>query len=130
MVTNKKSISSKKSKVNIPLAIVKINVTFNNTLVSLTDTAGNVLAWATSGSNGFKGSKKSTPYAAQLATEEICRKAKDYSVKKLMIEIKGPGAGRESALRAFSGQDFEVLSVRDKTPIPHNGCRLPKRRRI
>ncbi|MFT6072359.1 MAG: small subunit ribosomal protein S11 [Alphaproteobacteria bacterium] len=130
MVANKKSSSPKKSKINVPLAIIKINVTFNNTLVSLTDTAGNVLAWATSGSNGFKGSRKSTPYAAQLATEEICRKAKDFQVKKVMIEIKGPGVGRESSLRAFANQDFEVLSIRDRTPIPHNGCRLPKRRRI
>lgn len=121
---------SKKNKVSLPLAVIKINVTFNNTLVTLTDTVGNVLAWSTSGSNGFKGSRKSTPYAAQLATEEICRKAKDFNVKKLMIEIKGPGAGRESALRALAGQEFEVLSIRDKTPIPHNGCRLPKRRRI
>jgi small subunit ribosomal protein S11 len=130
MVANKKTLSAKKSKANVPLAIVKINVTFNNTLVSLTDTLGNVLVWATSGTNGFKGSRKSTPYAAQLATEEVCRKAKDFQVKKVMVEIKGPGVGRESALRAFANQDFEVLSIRDKTPVPHNGCRLPKRRRI
>lgn len=130
MVSDKKSSTLKKTKKNVPLAIVKINVTFNNTLVSLTDTNGNVLAWSTSGANGFKGSRKSTPYAAQIASEDICRKAKDYQVKKLMLEIKGPGVGRESALRAFIGQDFEVLSIRDKTPIPHNGCRLPKRRRI
>lgn len=130
MASNKKASVAKKNKKVVPLAMVKINVTFNNTLVSLTDTAGNVLAWSTSGANGFKGSRKSTPFAAQLAVEEVCRKAKDFQIKKLMVEIKGPGVGRESALRAFIGQEFEVLSIRDKTPIPHNGCRLPKRRRI
>jgi small subunit ribosomal protein S11 len=130
MAGNKKVSSVKKNKIIVPLAIVKINVTFNNTLISLTDTSGNVLAWQTSGTNGFKGSRKSTPYAAQLAAEAICVRAKDFQVKKLLIEIKGPGVGRESVLRAFSGQDFEVLSIRDKTPVPHNGCRLPKKRRI
>jgi small subunit ribosomal protein S11 len=130
MATNKKISPVKKNKLIVPLATVKINVTFNNTLISLTDTVGNVLAWSSSGVNGFKGSRKSTPYAAQIAAEEVCRKAKDFQVKKLIIEIKGPGVGRESVLRAFSGQDFEVLSIRDKTPIPHNGCRLPKKRRI
>lgn len=130
MSSNKKVTTVKKNKISLPLAIVKVNVTFNNTLISLTDTAGNVLAWQTSGANGFKGSRKSTPYAAQISAEEICKRAKEFQVKKLMIEIKGPGAGRESVLRAFSGQDFEVLSIRDKTPVPHNGCRLPKRRRI
>lgn len=130
MSGNKKVSSVKKNKIIVPLAIVKINVTFNNTLIALTDTVGNVLVWATSGTSGFKGSRKSTPYAAQIAAEEICRKSKDFQVKKVMIEIKGPGVGRESVLRAFSGQDFEVLSIRDKTPIPHNGCRLPKKRRI
>ena len=130
MATQKKSSGSKKAKIVIPLAMVKINVTFNNTLITLTDTSGNALAWASSGANGFRGSRKSTPYAAQVAAEDICKKAKDFQVKKLMIEIKGPGAGRESVLRAFANQDFDVLSIRDKTPIPHNGCRLPKRRRI
>jgi small subunit ribosomal protein S11 len=130
MAGNKKAPVAKKNKIIVPLATVKINVTFNNTLISLTDTSGNVLAWATAGTNGFKGSRKSTPYAAQIAAEEVCRKAKDFQVKKLIIEIKGPGVGRESVLRAFAGQDFEVLSIRDKTPIPHNGCRLPKKRRI
>jgi small subunit ribosomal protein S11 len=130
MAGNKKVSSVKKNKIVVPLAMVKINVTFNNTLVSLTDMSGNVLAWQTSGTNGFKGARKSTPYAAQLTAEAICVKAKEFQVKKLVIEIKGPGVGRESVLRAFSGQDFEVLSIRDKTPIPHNGCRLPKKRRI
>ena len=130
MVSQKKNLSSKKSKITLPLAMVKINVTFNNTLITLTDNSGNVLAWSSSGANGFKGSRKSTPYAAQIAAEEICNKIKEFQVKKLMIEIKGPGAGRESALRAFANQEFEVLNIRDKTPIPHNGCRLSKRRRI
>ena len=130
MASTKKISPVKKTKLVVPMATVKINVTFNNTLISLTDTSGNVLAWSSSGVNGFKGSRKSTPYAAQIAAEEVCRKAKDFQVKKLIIEIKGPGVGRESVLRAFSGQDFEVLSIRDKTPIPHNGCRLPKKRRI
>ena len=130
MATQKKSSGSKKTKIVIPLAMVKINVTFNNTLITLTDTSGNALAWASAGANGFRGSRKSTPYAAQVAAEDICKKAKDFQVKKLMIEIKGPGAGRESVLRAFANQEFDVLSIRDKTPIPHNGCRLPKRRRI
>lgn len=130
MVSQKKNVSSKKSKIILPLAMVKINVTFNNTLITLTDNSGNVLAWSSSGASGFKGSRKSTPYAAQIAAEEICHKIKEFQVKKLMIEIKGPGAGRESVLRAFANQEFEVLNIRDKTPIPHNGCRLPKRRRI
>lgn len=130
MATQKKASAGKKTKIVIPVAMVKINVTFNNTLITLTDTSGNALAWATAGANGFRGSRKSTPYAAQVAAEDICRKAKEFQVKKLLIEIKGPGAGRESVLRAFAGQEFEVLSIRDKTPIPHNGCRLPKRRRI
>lgn len=130
MVTKRKSQGSKKTKIILPLAVVRINVTFNNTILSLTDTAGNVLAWSSAGSKGFKGSRKSTPYAAQVAAEEICKKAEEFQVKKLMIEIQGPGAGRESVLRAFANQSFTVLSIRDKTSIPHNGCRLPKRRRI
>ena len=130
MAVQKKNVAPKKIKIVIPTAMVKINVTFNNTLITLTDTSGNTLAWASSGANGFKGSRKSTPYAAQVTAEDICKKAKDFQVKKLIISIKGPGAGRESVLRAFANQEFEVLSICDETPVPHNGCRLPKRRRI
>lgn len=130
MATAKKNAAPKKVKLVIPSAMVKINVTFNNTLITLTDTFGNALAWASAGASGFKGSRKSTPYAAQVAAEEICRKAKEFQVKTVVLDIKGPGVGRESVLRAFANQDFVVTTISDSTPIPHNGCRLPKRRRI
>lgn len=120
----------KKVKKNIAQGIVHIYTTFNNSVITVTDTQGNVLSWSTSGAKGFKGSKKSTPFAAQVATEEACRKAKDHGLKSVEVHIKGPGAGRESALRAVASQFGRVSLIKDVTPIPHNGCRAPKRRRV
>ncbi len=125
-----KSRQNSSYKEELYYAIVKINVTYNNTSVVLTDKLGNVLSWETSGHCGFKGAKKSTPFAAQLVGEKIRQKIVDREIKKIAIEIKGPGSGRESALRAFISDEFDVLSIKDVTPLPHNGCRLPKKRRI
>lgn len=121
---------SKVRKNSVVTGIIKVMVSFNNTIITLTDLGGNVLCWSTSGVVGFKGSRKSTPYAAQVAAEDICNKMKDLNIKKIFIEIKGPGAGREAVIRAFANRTFDVLGIADKTPIPHNGCRLPKRRRV
>jgi small subunit ribosomal protein S11 len=107
-----------------------VNATFNNTMITITDAQGNTIAWSSSGSQGFKGSRKSTPYAAQVAAEDAGRKAMEHGMRTLDIEVKGPGSGRESALRALQGVGFIVTSIRDVTPIPHNGCRPPKRRRV
>ena len=120
----------KKEKKNISNAIAHVNSSFNNTLVTITDHQGNTIAWSSSGSMGFKGSRKSTPYAAQLAAEDAGKKASDHGVKIVDIEVQGPGSGRESALRALQIVGFQVNSIRDVTPIPHNGCRPKKRRRV
>ena len=120
----------KKEKKNISNAIAHVNSSFNNTLVTITDYQGNTIAWSSSGSMGFKGSRKSTPYAAQLASEDAGRKASEHGVKNVDIEVQGPGSGRESALRALQIVGFQVNSIRDVTPIPHNGCRPKKRRRV
>ena len=120
----------KKEKKNISNAIAHVNSSFNNTLITITDYQGNTIAWASSGSMGFKGSRKSTPYAAQLAAEEAGKKASEHGVKIVDIEVQGPGSGRESALRALQIVGFQVNSIRDVTPIPHNGCRPKKRRRV
>ena len=120
----------KKEKKNISNAIAHVNSSFNNTLVTITDYQGNTIAWSSSGSMGFKGSRKSTPYAAQLAAEDAGRKASEHGVKNVDIEVQGPGSGRESALRALQVVGFQVNSIRDVTPIPHNGCRPKKRRRV
>lgn len=120
----------KKVKKNVALGVVHIYTSFNNSIVTVTDTQGNAISWCTSGTKGFKGSKKSTPFAAQVATEEACRKAKEHGMKSVEVYIKGPGAGRESALRAVASQFNRVSLIRDVTPIPHNGCRAPKRRRV
>ena len=120
----------KKEKKNISNAIAHVNSSFNNTLVTITDYQGNTIAWSSSGSMGFKGSRKSTPYAAQLAAEDAGRKASEHGVKIVDIEVQGPGSGRESALRALQIVGFQVNSIRDVTPIPHNGCRTKKRRRV
>ena len=120
----------KKEKKNISNAIAHVNSSFNNTLVTITDYQGNTIAWSSSGSMGFKGSRKSTPYAAQLAAEDAGKKASDHGVKIVDIEVQGPGSGRESALRALQIVGFQVNSIRDVTPIPHNGCRPKKRRRV
>ena len=120
----------KKEKKNISNAIAHVNSSFNNTLVTITDHQGNTIAWSSSGSMGFKGSRKSTPYAAQLAAEDAGKKASEHGVKIVDIEVQGPGSGRESALRAIQIVGFQVNSIRDVTPIPHNGCRPKKRRRV
>ena len=120
----------KKEKKNISNAIAHVNSSFNNTLVTITDHQGNTIAWSSSGSMGFKGSRKSTPYAAQLAAEDAGKKASEHGVRIVDIEVQGPGSGRESALRALQIVGFQVNSIRDVTPIPHNGCRPKKRRRV
>ena len=120
----------KKEKKNISNAIAHVNSSFNNTLITITDYQGNTIAWSSSGSMGFKGSRKSTPYAAQLAAEDAGKKASEHGVKIIDIEVQGPGSGRESALRALQIVGFQVNSIRDVTPIPHNGCRPKKRRRV
>ena len=120
----------KKVKKNISNAIAHVNSSFNNTLVTITDYQGNTIAWSSSGSMGFKGSRKSTPYAAQMAAEDAGKKASEQGVKTVDIEVQGPGSGRESALRALQIVGFQVNSIRDVTPIPHNGCRPKKRRRV
>ena len=126
----KKRFLKKKVRKNIPSAIVHVNATFNNTVVNITDMSGNTLAWSSSGVKGFKGSRKSTPYAAQIAASDAGEKAKYHGVKTVEIHIKGPGAGRESALRALQAVGFNITSIKDVTPLPHNGCRPPKRRRV
>ena len=120
----------KKEKKNISNAIAHVNSSFNNTLVTITDYQGNTIAWSSSGSMGFKGSRKSTPYAAQMAAEDAGKKASEHGVKTVDLEVQGPGSGRESALRALQIVGFQVNSIRDVTPIPHNGCRPKKRRRV
>ena len=120
----------KKEKKNISNAIAHVNSSFNNTLVTITDYQGNTIAWSSSGSMGFKGSRKSTPYAAQMAAEDAGKKASEHGVKTVDIEVQGPGSGRESALRALQIVGFQVNSIRVVTPIPHNGCRPKKRRRV
>jgi small subunit ribosomal protein S11 len=120
----------KKAKKNISTGIAHIQSTFNNTVVTITDINGNAISWSSSGSRGFKGSRKSTPFAAQLAAEEAARRAMEHGMRSVAVFVKGPGAGRESALRALQSVGFRVTLVRDVTPIPHNGCRPPKRRRV
>ncbi len=124
------SKGKKKVRKNVGAGIAHIQSTFNNTIVTITDLAGNVVSWSTAGARGFKGSRKSTPFAAQLAAEDAARKAQDHGVSSVAIFVKGPGAGRESALRAFQNVGLRVTLIRDVTPIPHNGCRPPKRRRV
>jgi small subunit ribosomal protein S11 len=126
----KKTVKKKKERKNIPVGIVHIQSTFNNTIVTITDSGGNVVAWASAGTQGFKGSRKSTPFAAQLAAEEAAKKAIEQGMRTIDVFIKGPGAGREAALRALQAAGFSVQLIRDVTPIPHNGCRPPKRRRV
>jgi len=130
-----KSVKSKRqgkrrARKNVSTGIVHVHATFNNTLVTITDTAGNALSWSSAGSKGFKGSKKSTPYAASVAAEDAARKAQEHGLKQVSVNLKGPGTGRESALRALQSAGLKVTSIRDVTPIPHNGCRPPKRRRV
>ncbi len=128
----KKSTYSKKKKIkkNIVSGIAYVQSTFNNTIVSIADVNGNVVSWASSGQKGFKGSRKSTPYAAQVAADAAASKALEMGMKTLTVEIKGPGSGRETALRALQARGFKILSIKDTTPMPHNGSRPPKKRRV
>lgn len=126
----KKRGGKKREKKNIPTGVAHIQATFNNTRVTITDPQGNVVAWATAGGQGFKGSRKSTPFAAQLAAEDAVKKAMDHGMRTVEVRIKGPGAGRESALRGIQAAGLNVTVIKDVTPIPHNGCRPPKRRRV
>ena len=120
----------RREKKNISSGVAHVNATFNNTLVTITDAQGNAISWSSAGSQGFSGSRKSTPYAAQVAAEDAGRKAQEHGMTNLEIEVKGPGSGRESALRALQAVGFIITSIRDVTPIPHNGCRPRKRRRV
>lgn len=120
----------KRERKNIASGVAHVNATFNNTMITITDAQGNTIAWSSAGSMGFKGSRKSTPYAAQMAAEDVGKKAQDHGMQTLEVEVKGPGSGRESALRALQAVGFTITSIRDVTPIPHNGCRPPKRRRV
>ena len=122
--------AKKKEKKNIVSGIAHVNSTFNNTLVTISDAQGNVVSWSSSGTMGFKGSRKATPYASQMAAEDAGKKAQDHGMKELDVRVKGPGSGRESALRALQAIGFTIKSIKDITPIPHNGCRPPKRRRV
>jgi small subunit ribosomal protein S11 len=120
----------KKIKKNITSGIAYVQATFNNTIVSITDDSGNVIAWSSAGSKGFKGSRKSTPYAAQIAADTAATKAQEHGLKTLVVKLKGPGSGRETALRALQSRGFKILSIKDVTPMSHNGARPPKKRRV
>ena len=122
--------TKKKERKNIAAGVAHVNSSFNNTMITITDAQGNTISWSSSGTMGFKGSRKSTPYAAQMAAEDAGKKAQEHGVRTLEVEVKGPGAGRESALRALQAVGFHITSIRDVTPIPHNGVRPAKRRRV
>tara|TARA_B100000029_G_scaffold417898_1_gene422737 strand:+ start:6745 stop:7185 length:441 start_codon:yes stop_codon:yes gene_type:complete len=127
-----KKIKTKKKKIkkDITTGIAFVNATFNNTIVTIADDSGNVIAWSSAGAKGFKGSRKSTPYAAQIAADTAATKAQEHGLKVLTVKLKGPGAGRETALRALQSRGFKILSIKDTTPMPHNGSRPPKKRRV
>ena len=120
----------RREKKNITSGVAHVNASFNNTMITITDAQGNTLAWSSSGTMGFKGSRKSTPFAAQMAAEDAGKKAQEHGVRTLEVEVQGPGSGRESALRALGAAGFQITAIRDVTPIAHNGCRPPKRRRV
>jgi len=126
----KKAFKKKKVKKNVQDGVAHIQSTFNNTIITITDKGGNVIAWSSAGARGFKGSRKSTPYAAQQAAEDAAKKAMVHGLKNLEVYVKGPGAGREAALRSLQSIGLNIKLIRDVTPIPHNGCRQPKRRRV
>ncbi len=123
-------VVKKKIKKNITNGVAYVNATFNNTIISIADDGGNVIAWSSAGSKGFKGSRKSTPYAAQIAADDAATKAQEHGLKILTVKLKGPGAGRETALRALQSRGFKILTIKDITPMPHNGSRPPKKRRV
>lgn len=125
-----KKTGAKKQKRNVPSGVGYIQSTFNNTIVTISDTNGDVISWASAGSSGFKGAKKGTPFAAQTAAESAARRATDQGMRQIEVMVSGPGAGRETAIRALQGAGLEITLIRDVTPIPHNGCRPPKRRRV
>ena len=125
-----KAPAKKKVKKDVSDGIAHIHASFNNTIIMITDRQGNALAWATAGGSGFRGSRKSTPFAAQVAAEKAGEKAKEFGMKNLEVEVKGPGPGRESAVRALNNAGFQITNITDVTPIPHNGCRPPKKRRV
>ena len=129
-VKDKKEPEVEKIKKNILNGIAYVQSTFNNTIISIADTNGNVISWASAGQKGFKGSRKSTPYAAQIAADHAATKAQEHGLKILTVKLKGPGAGRETALRALQSRGFKILSIKDTTPMPHNGSRPPKKRRV
>ena len=126
----RKAVKKKKERKNIPVGVAHIQATFNNTMITITDPVGNVVSWSTAGAKGFKGSRKSTPFAAQIAAEDAAKKAQEHGMRSIEVLVKGPGSGRESALRALQAAGFVISLIRDVTPIPHNGCRPPKRRRV
>lgn len=130
MASPRRKTGKKREKKNVPEGIAHIQSTFNNTIVTITDLTGNVISWASSGMSGFKGSRKGTPFAAQMAAESAVKKAKEQGMRSVRVYVKGPGSGRESALRALQAAGLTISLIRDVTPIPHNGCRPPKRRRV
>jgi len=130
MAKRRRKTGKKKEKKNVPYGIAHVQTTFNNTIVTITDRQGNTLTWVSAGSLGFKGSRKGTPYAAQLAAETAAKRALDMGMKQIDVYIKGPGPGRESAIRAIQAAGLDVQIIKDVTPVPHNGCRPPKRRRV
>ncbi len=130
MAATVKKTSSKKSKRNIPNGVVHIQSTFNNTIVSIADTSGQVIAWSSAGASGFKGARKGTPFAAQTAAESAAKRALDQGMRQIEVLVRGPGSGRETAIRALQVAGLEITLIRDVTPLPHNGCRRPKRRRV
>ena len=127
---SKKVVRKKKERKNISNGVAHIQATFNNTIITITDPVGNVIAWSTAGAKGFKGSRKSTPFAAQIAAEDCVKKAQEHGLRSVEVYVKGPGSGRESALRALQAAGLTISFIKDVTPIPHNGCRPPKRRRV
>lgn len=130
MAKGKRTAGKRREKKNIPVGVCHIMATFNNTIISFTDPQGNVIAWSSTGTVGFHGSRKSTPYAAKTATEDAVRKARDHGMRQVDVHVKGPGSGRESALRALAAEGLKITNIRDVTPVPHNGCKPPKMRRI
>lgn len=131
-MAQKRAKTRRKKKITrqVPLAIAHIQATFNNTIITITDPEGNVLAWSSGGVAGFKGTRKSTPFAAQLAANDVAKKVMEYGVKDIIVHVKGPGAGRETAIRALQAAGLNVRAIKDVTPLPHNGCRPPKKRRV
>lgn len=130
MARGKRTAGRKREKKNVPVGVCHIKATFNNTVITFSDPQGNVLSWSSTGAAGFKGSRKSTPFAAKTAAEDAVRKAKEHGVRQVEVEVRGPGSGREAALRALAAEGLKVTTIRDVTPVPHNGCKPPKMRRI